>query len=48
MTGPNVFESTINEILVVINPLRDDWVLRSHVIQQLQSVVDSMESLRGN
>uniref|UniRef100_A0A7N0V3S7 Poly(A) RNA polymerase mitochondrial-like central palm domain-containing protein n=3 Tax=Kalanchoe fedtschenkoi TaxID=63787 RepID=A0A7N0V3S7_KALFE len=47
MSVPNVLESTVNEILVVITPLRDDWVLRTHIIQQLQSVVDSVESLRG-
>ncbi|CAM8966684.1 unnamed protein product [Rhodiola kirilowii] len=47
MSFPNVLDSTINEILVVVTPLRDDWVLRTHIIQQLQSIVDSVESLRG-
>ncbi|XP_022746059.1 protein HESO1-like [Durio zibethinus] len=40
-------ESTLKEVLDVIKPLRDDWVTRFKIIDELREVVQSMESLRG-
>ncbi|OMO59090.1 putative zinc finger protein [Corchorus capsularis] len=40
-------ESTLKEILDVIKPLREDWVTRFKIIDELREVVQSMESLRG-
>lgn len=41
-------ESTLKEVLEVIKPLRDDWVTRFKIIDELREVVQSLESLRGN
>ena len=40
-------ESTLREILGVIEPQREDWLLRQRIIQELQDVVATVPSLRG-
>ncbi|XP_020541230.1 protein HESO1 isoform X2 [Jatropha curcas] len=42
-----MLESTLEEILEVIKPLREDWAVRSTIIEELKDVVSSVESLRG-
>ncbi|CAL1387403.1 unnamed protein product [Linum trigynum] len=40
-------ESTLWDILGVIEPQRDDWLFRQRIIQELQDVVRTVPSLRG-
>ncbi|XVE69236.1 hypothetical protein DITRI_Ditri09bG0136100 [Diplodiscus trichospermus] len=47
MNSYSQVESTLKEILEVIKPLREDWVTRFKIIDELREVVQSMESLRG-
>ncbi|KAA8534175.1 hypothetical protein F0562_031632 [Nyssa sinensis] len=47
MSANSVLDLTLREILRVINPLREDWSTRFHIIEELQNVVQSVESLRG-
>lgn len=48
MNSYSQVESTLQEVLEVIKPLREDWVTRQKIIDELREVVQSMESLRGN
>lgn len=41
-------DPTLQEILQVIKPTRADWDTRIGVIDQLRSVVQSVECLRGD
>ncbi|KAJ8443174.1 hypothetical protein Cgig2_005725 [Carnegiea gigantea] len=47
MSAPNILELTLNEILHIINPLREDWETRTRIIDELRNVVSAIESLRG-
>ncbi|KAJ8765881.1 hypothetical protein K2173_020397 [Erythroxylum novogranatense] len=47
MNVDQVLEPTLKAILDAIQPLSDDWRVRSEIIQELQDVVRSVESLRG-
>ncbi|GAV70323.1 hypothetical protein CFOL_v3_13821 [Cephalotus follicularis] len=47
MSSNNLLGPSLEEILSVIKPLRDDWVTRFKIIDELRHVVESMESLRG-
>ncbi|XP_021904138.1 protein HESO1 isoform X1 [Carica papaya] len=47
MSVYSVLELMLNDILNVIKPLREDWEIRFQVINQLQEVVGSVDSLRG-
>lgn len=47
MNSQNQVESTLKEILEVIKPLREDWVTRFKIINELRDVVQSIENLRG-
>nr|XP_027104376.1 protein HESO1-like isoform X1 [Coffea arabica]XP_027104377.1 protein HESO1-like isoform X1 [Coffea arabica]XP_027104378.1 protein HESO1-like isoform X1 [Coffea arabica] len=47
MSGGQLLELTLRDILQVINPLREDWSIRFYIINELQAVVQSIESLRG-
>lgn len=47
MSAPNVLELTLNEILHIINPLREDWETRTRIIDELRNVASAIESLRG-
>lgn len=37
----------LGEVLTLIRPLRNDWIVRAQIIGELRSVVESVESLRG-
>ncbi|XWS65948.1 hypothetical protein CRYUN_Cryun05aG0157700 [Craigia yunnanensis] len=47
MNSYSQVESTLKEILEVIKPLREDWVMRYKIIDELREVVQSIEGLRG-
>ena len=47
MNTYRVLEPTLKDILNGIQPLREDWVVRFKVIEELEDVVKSVESLRG-
>ncbi|KAI5670609.1 hypothetical protein M9H77_10973 [Catharanthus roseus] len=47
MSACSLLEPTLRDILRVINPLREDWNIRFHIINELRSVILSIESLRG-
>lgn len=47
MSAYDVLESTLNQILHAIKPLREDWDARAEVINEFQAVVQSVESFRG-
>ncbi|CAI0411210.1 unnamed protein product [Linum tenue] len=40
-------ESTLWDILGVIEPQRDDWLIRQRIVQELQDVVRTIPNLRG-
>ncbi|KAL8552021.1 hypothetical protein ACS0TY_000905 [Phlomoides rotata] len=42
-----LLECTLRDILQSINPLREDWDVRFHMINEIRAVVQSVESLRG-
>ena len=47
MNTHRVLEPTLKGILDGIQPLREDWVMRFKIIEELEDVVRSVESLRG-
>ncbi|CAK7325742.1 unnamed protein product [Dovyalis caffra] len=47
MNAYGVLEPTLNDILNGIQPSREDWVVRFKIIEELDKVVKSVESLRG-
>ncbi|KAK6933128.1 hypothetical protein RJ641_036022 [Dillenia turbinata] len=47
MSADGILESTLVEILQVIQPLRSDWNLRLRILHELRSVAESVDSLRG-
>ncbi|KAF9674694.1 hypothetical protein SADUNF_Sadunf10G0153500 [Salix dunnii] len=47
MNTHRVLEPTLKDILDGIQPLREDWVMRFKIIEELEDVVRSVESLRG-
>lgn len=40
-------EHTLRDILLLINPTRDDWGVRFDIIEDIQAAVQTVESLRG-
>ncbi|KAJ6892108.1 hypothetical protein NC651_025333 [Populus alba x Populus x berolinensis] len=48
MNTYRVLEPTLKDILDGIQPLREDWVVRFKIIEELEDVVKSVESLRGS
>lgn len=48
MSAYNLLELTLGDILRVINPSSEDRSIRHCVIEELRTVVQSVESLRGN
>lgn len=48
MSACGSLDPAIRDILYVINPSREDWAIRFRLIEELKSVVQSVESLRGN
>uniref|UniRef100_A0A2P2JSI1 Zinc finger protein n=1 Tax=Rhizophora mucronata TaxID=61149 RepID=A0A2P2JSI1_RHIMU len=47
MSAYNVLELTVNAVLDSVKPLHGDWVARLQIIQELQDVINSLESFRG-
>ncbi|KAM7492003.1 hypothetical protein LguiA_034924 [Lonicera macranthoides] len=47
MSAYGSLDLTIRDILHVINPSQEDWAIRFQLIEELKSVVQSVESLRG-
>ncbi|XP_021757267.1 protein HESO1-like [Chenopodium quinoa] len=47
MGSQSMLELTLNEILHVINPLREDLETRMQIIEELRVAVSTIESLRG-
>lgn len=47
MSTFNVLEIVLKDILLVINPSREDWAIRNQLIGDFRTAVDSVESLRG-
>ncbi|KAA8539492.1 hypothetical protein F0562_026184 [Nyssa sinensis] len=46
-TYNELLELTLWDILRVINPSREDWLTRFHIINEFRDVIRSVESLRG-
>ncbi|CAI9091556.1 OLC1v1026619C2 [Oldenlandia corymbosa var. corymbosa] len=46
-SNSQLLEVTLADILRVVHPLKEDWTARFFIIQELQKVVQSIESLRG-
>ncbi|KAL0321917.1 UNVERIFIED_CONTAM: protein HESO1 [Sesamum calycinum] len=47
MNGYNFLELAIKDILRVINPSKEDWSVRFHIINEVRAIAESIESLRG-
>ncbi|EEF38140.1 zinc finger protein, putative [Ricinus communis] len=47
MNAHSVLEPILRDTLEVIKPLREDWAVRSKIIEELKDVIASIESLRG-
>ncbi|XP_065872244.1 protein HESO1 [Euphorbia lathyris] len=47
MNANTILEPTLRDILEVIKPLREDFVVRSEIIEELKYIVSSVESFRG-
>ncbi|XP_050210628.1 protein HESO1 [Mercurialis annua] len=43
----DALEPILTDILEVIRPLREDWTVRSKIIEELQNVISSIDSFRG-
>jgi len=42
-----MLDIVVNDILQVVTPLQEDWQIRFAIINDLKSIVESVESLRG-
>ncbi|XP_073139689.1 protein HESO1-like [Henckelia pumila] len=47
MNDYSTLELILKDILLAINPSREDWSVRLHTIKELQAIVESIENLRG-
>ncbi|XP_074359645.1 protein HESO1-like isoform X1 [Apium graveolens] len=47
MSFYGLVEHTLRDILLLINPTRDDWGIRFHIIEDIRAAVQTVESLRG-
>lgn len=47
MNSHNSLAIALNDILQVVNPTGDDWSTRFQVIEDLKSVVQTVDILRG-
>lgn len=47
MNNNSILELTLRDILHVIYPLDEDWSIRFRIIDEVRSVIQSIESLRG-
>lgn len=48
MSAYGALEHILKDVLQVVSPLQEDWEKRSRVIDELQRVIESVESLRGS
>ncbi|QCD98522.1 protein HESO1 [Vigna unguiculata] len=47
MSTHSMLDTALNDILQVVTPLQEDWQIRFSIINDLRSIVESVESLRG-
>ncbi|KAL8090765.1 protein HESO1-like [Apium graveolens] len=47
MSSYSPVEQTLKTILPLINPTKDDWAVRFHIIEDVRDAVETVESLRG-
>lgn len=47
MNGYDQVERVLNDILRAINPSKEDWTIRHHIIDEVREVIGSVESLRS-
>ncbi|KZV34982.1 poly(A) RNA polymerase cid11-like [Dorcoceras hygrometricum] len=47
MNGDSTLELILKDILLAINPSREDWSARFHTISELRAIIESIDSLRG-
>ncbi|CAJ1863810.1 unnamed protein product [Sphenostylis stenocarpa] len=47
MNTRSMLDTVLNDILQVVTPLQEDWQIRFTIINDLRSIVESVESLRG-
>lgn len=47
MSSYSLVEQTLKTILPLINPTKDDWVVRFNIIEDVRGAVEAVESLRG-
>lgn len=47
MSTHGMLDIVLNDILHVVTPSQEDWAVRFAIINDLQSIVESVESLRG-
>ncbi|KAK7285168.1 hypothetical protein RJT34_19929 [Clitoria ternatea] len=47
MNRRGMLDTVLNDILQVVSPLQEDWEVRFAIINDLRSIVESVESLRG-
>ncbi|KAK1382220.1 TUTase domain-containing protein [Heracleum sosnowskyi] len=47
MSSYSLVEQTLKNILSLINPTKDDWAVRFHIIEDVRDAVETVESLRG-
>lgn len=47
MSTHNMLGNVLNDILQVITPSQEDWAIRFAIINDLRSIAESVQSLRG-
>jgi len=47
MSTHSTLDIVVNDILRVVTPVQEDWEIRFAIINDLRSIVESVESLRG-
>ena len=47
MSTHSMLDIVVNDILRVVTPLQEDWEIRFAIINDFRSIVESVESLRG-
>jgi hypothetical protein len=47
MSKHSTLDIVLKDILQVVTPLQDDWAIRFAIINDLRSIVESVENLRG-
>lgn len=47
MSTHSMLDIVLKDILQVVTPLQEDWQIRFAILNDLRSIVESVESLRG-